>query len=1310
MKFEILLLLIAVSATTAQKSFKNYKVYNVVPETEEHVLSLVGLQDSKGIDFWTDLVDVGQVVRIMVAPEEQDSFLDLMHKWKISSEMTIEDVQKLIDDQMRPAEKGARNVETFGWNRYYNVTEIYDWLDKLEYDYPNIVTVVTIGRSNEGKEIKGVKIDYKPEGREKTLIGMYEGTIHAREWISPASLTWIINEFLTSSDREVRFLAEHFVWYIFPVTNPDGYDYTFTENRMWRKNRNTAYARSCEVGDDMSNGIDLNRNFGFLWMLTGASSDPCSNTFAGPSAYSEPETRAIVNFVNTLKTQGELVYYIAFHSFTQLILVPYSHVPNNAIGQTEDFLSLFEIAGRGAARLEKRHGTQYRYGASPNVMYAMSGTSFDWARGEAKIPLSFLFELRDMGEYGFLLPADQIVPTSEELMDALCEMDIAARELGYYSGKYLRSKQAGETSENRRSPFPIDPLSLRGVMNALPASCVKAQIRYDEYKVFSVVPETEDQIQALKDLSQELLYEFWTDFLDVGKNVKIMVAPNRVKDFYSSLNSIGLRPDLNINNVQQLIDAQLKRPYNGRNTNSFGWNHYHNLEEIYDWLDGLADTYPDVVTVVVMGHSNAQREIKGVIIDFNKKGNESAIAMIEGGIHAREWISPATVTWLINEFLTSNDPEIRFLAEALVWHLFPVTNPDGYVYTFSDNRMWRKNRNENYSTTCNPWNDDLSNGVDLNRNFGFHWMGVGASSNPCAETFAGGEPFSEPEAQAISEYVTSLHDKGKFVYYITFHSFSQMVLIPYSHVSGIDVLQVENYGNLFEIAIRGMDKLKERFGTEYIVGTSQEILYATTGSSFDWVKGVAEVPIVYLFELRDNGTYGFLLPPELIIPNNLEIMDALIEMDKVTRQLGYYSGSILMDLQKQGDVEFWTDIVLLGEDVRIMVSPEVEEDFVLYTKAVGLNAELRIPNVQELIDAQLRPASIQGRNSGSFNWTQYHDLAAIHAWLDELGETYPNIVTVLVIGQSNEGRDIKGVKIDFRPENRGENPLIGMLEGGIHAREWISPATLTWVINEFLTSTDPDVRFMAETFVWHIFPVTNPDGYEYTYTDDRMWRKNRNPVNFTTCSNRDDLSNGIDLNRNFDFRWMGTGASANPCDQTFAGPSAASEPETKAITEYLLSLKTQGNVIYYIAFHSFSQMILIPYSHASGYDVLEVGNYGDLFEIAIRGAEKLKARHGTEYRVGTSAEILYVVSGSSFDWVKGVADIPIVYLFELRDLGYEGFLLSPEFIIPNNEEVMDCLVEMDRTTRTIGYYSSASALINSFVLMIAGITFIGFMK
>ncbi|CAH4038112.1 unnamed protein product [Pieris brassicae] len=407
---------------------------------------------------------------------------------------------------------------------------------------------------------------------------------------------------------------------------------------------------------------------------------------------------------------------------------------------------------------------------------------------------------------------------------------------------------------------------------------------------------------------------------------------------------------------------------------------------------------------------------------------------------------------------------------------------------------------------------------------------------------------------------------------------------------------------------------------------------------------------------------------------------------------------VLTDLKKSG-FDLWTDVPKIGNDVRIMVSPSQENDFADYMKSVGLDIAVAITNVQSLINDQLNPSTTQRSSLGSLTWTEYHTLDNIHGWLDELETMYPNVVRTVSIGNGAEGRAIKGVIIDYKSGQR-ENPLIGMIEGGIHAREWISPATVTGIIMEFLTSDNTDVRFMAEAFVWHIFPVINPDGYAYTFTNNRMWRKNRNTLYSTDCGTDDDLSNGIDLNRNFDYVWNTVGASSNPCDQTFAGPSAGSEPETQAIMNYVQKIKGSGNMIYYIAFHSYSQMVLIPYSHVGGADVLQVENYGDLYEIAQRGLDKLTEKYGTQYVAGTSLDILYAVTGSSFDWVKGVAKIPVVYLFELRDVGDYGFLLPSNQIIPNNEEIMACLIEMDKTTRNLGYYYSGAANVAASAIVI----------
>jgi len=109
------------------------------------------------------------------------------------------------------------------------------------------------------------------------------------------------------------------------------------------------------------------------------------------------------------------------------------------------------------------------------------------------------------------------------------------------------------------------------------------------------------------------------------------------------------------------------------------------------------------------------------------------------------------------------------------------------------------------------------------------------------------------------------------------------------------------------------------------------------------------------------------------------------------------------------------------------------------------------------------------------------------------------------------------------------------IDGGIHAREWISPAAVTYII-DFLVENSENL----ETD-YYILPVVNPDGYEYTFNSDRLWRKNRRKG--STCA-------GIDLNRNFGYRWGGKGTSKNMCHDTYAGKKPFSEPETDAIRNF----------------------------------------------------------------------------------------------------------------------------------------------------------------
>lgn len=127
-----------------------------------------------------------------------------------------------------------------------------------------------------------------------------------------------------------------------------------------------------------------------------------------------------------------------------------------------------------------------------------------------------------------------------------------------------------------------------------------------------------------------------------------------------------------------------------------------------------------------------------------------------------------------------------------------------------------------------------------------------------------------------------------------------------------------------------------------------------------------------------------------------------------------------------------------------------------------------------LIDDEQVPTA---KDSSSFDWTRYYELAEIEAWLDGIFAAYPAVTEEFIIGESYEKRKIRGIKI-----SHGTNKPGIFIESNIHAREWITSATATWFINELLTSQEQEVRNLAENYDWYIVPVFNVDGFEYSHT------------------------------------------------------------------------------------------------------------------------------------------------------------------------------------------------------------------------------------
>ncbi|KAF9412702.1 hypothetical protein HW555_008846 [Spodoptera exigua] len=256
-----------------------------------------------------------------------------------------------------------------------------------------------------------------------------------------------------------------------------------------------------------------------------------------------------------------------------------------------------------------------------------------------------------------------------------------------------------------------------------------------------------------------------------------------------------------------------------------------------------------------------------------------------------------------------------------------------------------------------------------------------------------------------------------------------------------------------------------------------------------------------------------------------------------------------------------------------------------------------------------------------------------------MSDQHPQWAQLVVGGQSYEGRKILGLRINTPTD---VNKPVMFIESGIHAREWITPATTTYFINELLTSSDPEIMEMRDLFDWHIFPTVNPDGYHYSYTR----------VNY--------------------------GSSSNPCNyQTYAGSQPFSEIETRSLSEYISGLE---NMLGYISFHADAQMLLLPYSDSSEH----IDNYDDLKQIGDASLRRGYAVNKAKYDgPGTASEILYKASGGSIDWVRYTQGTRLVYVYELRG---RFFQWPASRIHEQGDEVTQMMAGLVSEARNLGYF------------------------
>ncbi|HRY31411.1 MAG TPA: M14 family zinc carboxypeptidase [Bacteroidales bacterium] len=291
---------------------------------------------------------------------------------------------------------------------FYTWDEMTSRLDDMVQNYPSLITVKVpaAGDSSvEGRPLYYVKISDNPNQNENENRILYTGMHHAREPIGMQALIFYMYYLLEhyATDPLIQYLVDNTELYFIPVMNPDGYVYNQSMNPFgggnWRKNR--------KDNGDGSFGVDLNRNYGYMWGFDdiGSSPDPYSEVFRGTGPFSEPETQVIRDFCNEKQFKIALNY----HSFSNLLLFPWGYTSQELPADYAAFQAYAEVMTRQ---------NNYVYGPGATTIYQTNGGSDDWMYGEQQSKpavLSFTPEVGD-GTAGFWPSPELIIPLCQDNM------------------------------------------------------------------------------------------------------------------------------------------------------------------------------------------------------------------------------------------------------------------------------------------------------------------------------------------------------------------------------------------------------------------------------------------------------------------------------------------------------------------------------------------------------------------------------------------------------------------------------------------------------------------------------------------------------------------------------------------------------------------------------------------------------------------------------------------------------------------------------------------------------------------------------
>ena len=397
------------------------------------------------------------------------------------------------------------------------------------------------------------------------------------------------------------------------------------------------------------------------------------------------------------------------------------------------------------------------------------------------------------------------------------------------------------------------------VLAGAPSAGAAAPRRYDIEKIVQVEIKTGDQLKAVELLGVTIL----NCHPGVGP-MDVLLTPVQL----AALDRLGLPRKTLVDDVQALVDRDRAAPQRGDPFADFFLD-YHaygdaaTVGSIVWYMNELVARYPNLVRLVNLGVTLEGRTIWGVRVGNDSIVEDKPGVVYFGAEHAREWVT-TTVPNYFATHLVSNygiDDQITDLVDHVEFFLIPVFNVDGFIYSWNTDRYWRKNRRDNGG----------SFGVDINRNWAEGWGGEGSSGDPSSQTYRGTGPFSEPETQVLRDFFLANPNVRA---QLDIHSYSQLILWPYGYTSALPADQptYEAVGTAMQELIYGVH------GESYTAGPIYTAIYPASGGSLDWTYAQLDI-LSYSFECRPTSSFpGFELPPDQIIPNNEELLPAMLHL------------------------------------------------------------------------------------------------------------------------------------------------------------------------------------------------------------------------------------------------------------------------------------------------------------------------------------------------------------------------------------------------------------------------------------------------